>query len=61
MVKTNGIYETKDTLTRADIDAADVIAWPDGTKGPAVFLGGHETPVTDSEGAALTAAGYTVV
>ena len=61
VVKTDGVYATLDVLTSADIDGADVIAWPDGTHGPAVFLGGHATPVTDSEGAALTAAGYEVV
>lgn len=61
VIKTAGVYTTTDVLTSADIDAADVIAWPDGTKGPAVFFGGHRTEVTASEGAALVAAGYTVV
>lgn len=60
VVKTSGVYTTMDTLTNAIIDAADVIAWPDGTSGPAVFFGGHRTAVTASEGTALTAAGYTV-
>lgn len=60
VIRTDGVYETKDSVTQADIAAADVIAWPDGTTGPAVFFGGHRTPVTASEGAALTAAGYTV-
>lgn len=60
VVKTGGVYSTLDVLTEADIAAADSIRWPDGSIGPAVFFGGHRTEVTASEGAALTAAGYTI-
>lgn len=49
MLKIAGTYQTLDTPTQTQINAATE-----------VYMGGHIYEVTDAVGAALTAAGYVV-
>lgn len=51
-------YTTYDSPTQDQIDAAKVVTWPDGSRAPAAYIGGHVYDVTSQEYADLTAAGY---
>lgn len=60
VIRSGGTYRTVNGPTSTDFATADTIRFPDGTLGPAVFLGGHLTPVTSTIKAELEAAGFTV-
>jgi hypothetical protein len=53
-------YTTYDVPSQDTLSAAKVIAWPDGTKAPGYYIGGHRYEITNAEKADLQAAGLTV-
>lgn len=57
VIRIGGEYQVVVTPTQTLLETADNIRYPDGSTGPAVFLGGHVTEVTQEIRNELVAAG----
>lgn len=60
VLKIGGTYRTVANPTQAQLESCDLVTWPDGTRSPEFYLGGHIYQVTSAVGTALTTAGFTV-
>ena len=58
VVRTGGVWASVQHPTTDQMNAADLITFPDGRRDRAVLLGGHVSPVTQAIADELTAQGF---